>query len=189
MKHVGKIKNNSARVVVAYRTLPGDPYQALVVATQGLNDSYHDGLMSVVESDSGQQADELADVLAVRRFPDGSNILGYLHSNGHLKKVPTSTVLMTPNSQTSIPLNELNQLIANQKGISLEELAVKEDGAGSKPQPRKKKEEHLVETPEMTAARLRSEADALYKKAKELRAQAEELVPTLKKNKKELVEE
>lgn len=189
MKHVGKMKNNSARVVVAYRTLPSEPYQALIVGTHGLNDAYHDSLMSVVESDSAQQADELADVLSVRKFPDGTNMLGWLHNYGHLKKVPTNMVLMTPNSQTAILLSELNQLIAEQKGVSLEDLAVKEEGSTNKPQPKKKKEEPVVETPEMTAARLRSEADALYKKAKELRAQAESLVPTLKKNKKELVEE
>jgi hypothetical protein len=189
MKHVGKIKNNSARVVVAYRTLPNEPYQALVVGTQGLNDAYHDSLMSMVESDSAQQAEELADVLAVRKFPDGTNMLGYLHNNGHLKKVPTNTVLMTPNSQSSILLSDLNQLIAKQKGVLLEDLAVREEGNITKPQPRKKKEEVVEETSEMTAARLRSEADGLYKRAKELRAQAEALVPTIKKSKKELVEE
>ena len=47
IKHVGKMKNNSARVVVVYRTLPGDPNSALVVGTNGLMDSYHDSLMSV----------------------------------------------------------------------------------------------------------------------------------------------
>lgn len=183
------MKNNSARVVVAYRTLPSDPHQALIVGTHGLNDAYHDSLMSVVESDSGQQSEELADILSVRKFPDGTNMLGWLHNYGHFKKVPTNMVLMTPNSQTAILLSELNQLIADQKGVLLEDLAVKEDGAINKPQPRKKKEEVIVETPEMTAARLRSEADNLYKKAKELRAQAEQIVPTLKKNKKDLIEE
>lgn len=71
-KHVGKMKNNSARVAVVYRTLPGDSKSALVVGTNGLTDSYHDSLMSLIESDSGQQAGELAEVLAVRRFPDGT---------------------------------------------------------------------------------------------------------------------
>ena len=70
MKHVGRIKNNSARLVIVYRTLPGDPNSCLIVGTQGLGDSYHDTLMSLIESDSGQQANELADILAVRRFPD-----------------------------------------------------------------------------------------------------------------------
>jgi hypothetical protein len=122
LKHVGKMKNNSARVAVVFRTLPGDVHSALVVGTHGLGDMYHDNLMSVLESDSGQQANELADVLAVRKFPDGENMLDYLHSNGHLKKVPTGNVLMTPDNKTQVPLHELNQIIAEQKGIALEAL-------------------------------------------------------------------
>ena len=96
MKHVGKMKNNSARIVVAYRTIPGDPYSALVIGTQGLMDAYHDSLMSVVQDEMGQNANELATVLTSRKFPDGSNMLEWLHSKGHLKKVPTNLVLMTP---------------------------------------------------------------------------------------------
>ena len=68
MKHVGRMKNNGARVAIAYRTLPGDPHSALVIGTQGLGDSYHDTLMSLIESDAGQQTNELAEVLAVRFF-------------------------------------------------------------------------------------------------------------------------
>lgn len=188
MKHVGKMKNNSARVVIAYRTLPDDPHSALVAGTQGLGDSYHDALMNIIESDNGQQANELADILAVRKFPDGSNMLGYLHERGHLKKVPTTGVLMTPTSQTSIVLSELNEIIARQKGVTIDELAFKEFGAENKA-PKKKKEVPAPDTPEVVAARLRSEADSMYKRAKELRAQAEELVPTLKKTAKQMQEE
>ena len=35
MKHVGKMKNNGARVAVAFRTIPGDPHSALVIGTNG----------------------------------------------------------------------------------------------------------------------------------------------------------
>jgi hypothetical protein len=184
MKHIGKMKNNSARVVVAYRTLPGDAYSALVAGTQGLPDSHHDSLMNLLETSNGQDANELADILAVRKFPDGSNMLGYLHERGHLKKVPTSMVLMTPNTQTAIPLNELNEMIAEQKGVSVEDLAVTPENNEDRPV-RKKKDTTAPETPEQQAARLRSEADSLYKKAKELRDQAEAIVPTVKKKSKE----
>lgn len=119
MKHVGKMKNNSARVVIVYRTLPDEPNNCLVVGTQGLGDSYHDTLMSLIEHDAAQQANELADILAVRKFPDGSVMLGFLHANGHLKKVSTNAVLVTPDSQTQIPLDELNVIIAKQKASTL----------------------------------------------------------------------
>jgi hypothetical protein len=183
MKHVGKMKNNSARLAVVYRTLPGDPLSALVVGTQGLGDSYHDTLMSLIESDSAQQANELADILAVRKFPDGSVMLGYLHENGHLKKVSTNMVLMTPDSQTQLPLDELNKIIADQKGVSVEDLAVND---GSEPVAKTTKKVEVSESKssfEMTPAEMRSRADALYKEAAQLRKTADELDPPKSKKK------
>lgn len=202
MKHVGKMKNNNAKIVVAYRTIPGDPYHALVIGTGNLGDAYHDSLMSLVQDSAGQSANELADILAVRKFPDGSNMLQWFHERGYLKKVPTSMVLMTPTPQSSIQLDELNLLIAEQKGVSLEDLAINEGDSKSKA----KKEdaskttsqsvsgeiyeesneiittEKVVEQP-LNAAQLRSKADALYKEAAKLRKQADEMDPPKKKAK------
>lgn len=196
MKHVGKMKNNAARVVIAYRTLPGDPHSALVIGTNGLVDSYHDTLMSTVESDMAQQANELADILAVRRFPDGSNMLGYLHNNGHLVKVKTNLVLVTPDPKTSIPLDELNEVIAKQKGVSIEDLAV-DDGSQKDVREKKKKEASKVSSTEdnnstassfeMSPAEMRSRADALFKQAQQLRKEADALDPPKKKAKADKV--
>lgn len=191
MKHVGKMKNNSARVAVVYRTLPGEPTNALVVGTSGLPDAYHDALMSLIESDSGQQANELADILAVRRFPDGEIMLSWLHSRRHLKKVPTSMVLMTPNTQTAIPLDQVNQAIADSKGVKVEDLAINESTKDSKPVETKKETakpvEVVAETPvvekPVTASDLRSMADKLFKEAQNLRKKADELEPPVKKAK------
>jgi hypothetical protein len=185
MKHVGRMKNNGAKIVVAYRTIPGDPHSALVVGTQSLMDSYHDSLMSLVESDIGQQADELADVMAVRRFPDGSNMLHYLHTNGYLKKVPTAGVLITPDTKSSIPLDELNNIIAQQKGITLNDLAIKDGSNTVVPTlAEANTAEVIVDTPEtvntdisLTPSEMRSRADALYKEAAKLRKAADELDP------------
>jgi hypothetical protein len=188
MKHVGKMKNNSARVAIVYRTIPGEPHNALVVGTSGLPDSHHDSLMSLIESESGQQANELADILATRRFTDGDVMLNWLHARGQLKKVPTNLVLMTPNSQTQIPLNELNELIAKEKGITVEELAVNDS---SEKKPAKKTAESteiiidepivaVTESP-VTASDLRSMADKLSKQAAEMRRKADEMAPPAKK--------
>ena len=178
------MKNNGAKVVIAYRTIPGDATSALVVGTNALMDSYHDSLMSLVESDAGQQADELADIMAVRRFPDGSNMLQYVHANGHLKKVPTAGVLITPDNKTQVPLDELNNIIAQQKGVKLDDLAIK-DGSNSTiatmPKTSEKKVEEVVEEVKsdfnLTPAEMRSRADALYKEAAKLRKSADELDP------------
>jgi len=187
MKHVGKMKNNGAKIVIAYRTIPGDPHSALVIGTQALMDSYHDSLMSLVESETGQQADELADVMSVRRFPDGSNMLHYVHSNGLMKKVPTNGVLITPDNKTSIPLDELNNIIAQQKGVSLNELAIK-DGSNAtiptlvdsnEPVVKDAISDETFETSSitLTPAEMRSRADALYKEAAKLRKAADEVDP------------
>lgn len=187
MKHVGRMKNNSAKVVVVYRTLPGDAYSCLVVGTQGLGDSYHDTLMSLVESDAGQQANELADVFAARRFPDGTVMLGYLHNNGHLVKVKTNMVLMTPDSKTQLPLDKLNEIIAEQKGVTVEDLAVS-DGSKEKSSKKSSQVQPVVEAEEeiLTPTGMRSKADKLFKEAQSLRRKADELDPPKSKSKKSL---
>jgi hypothetical protein len=202
-KHVGKMKNNSARIAVVYRTIPGDANSALVVGTNGLTDAYHDSLMSLIDSDAGQQANELADVLAVRRFPDGTVMLQYLHANGHLKKVPTNLVLMTANSQSTTPLDELNRIIAEQKGVTLEELAVT-DGTPKEEIKTSLKEEIVisdvvvpeikkslvvestddVSDPVLIAKQYRSKADKLAKDAANFRRMADAIDPPKAKESK-----
>ena len=199
MKHVGKMKNNGAKIVIAYRTIPGDSSSALVVGTNALGDSYHDALMSLVDSDTGQQADELADVMATRRFPDGSNMLQWVHANGMLKKVPTAGVIVTPDNKTQIPLDELNKLIAEQKGVTLDQLGIK-DGSNSTVATIAKKDSSVTsseevvldtvsESAEMSPTEMRSRADALYKEAAKLRKSADELDPPKSKKTSKSIEE
>jgi hypothetical protein len=184
MKHVGKMKNNGAKIVIVYRTIPGDSNSALVVGTQALMDSYHDSLMSLVDSDNAQQANELADVMSVRRFPDGSNMLQFVHANGLLMKVPTAGVLVTPDNKTSIPLDELNKIIAEQKGITLDDLSIKDSSNSTVPTISEKAKttaesvaEEVVVGSELSPAEMRSKADALYKEAAKLRKEADEIDP------------
>ncbi len=203
MKHVGKMKNNGARVAVLFRTLPGDPHSALVCGTNGLPDAFHDSLMSTIEGESGQQANELADILAVRRFPDGSNMLDYLHRNGLLTKVPTKMVVMVFDPKNQMQLDELNQLIADQKGVSIDQLAIAEDTStevvvteetapvkNKWDKAREEKAAKEVAVPEtnlsLTPAEMRSRADALYKEAARLRKEADALDPPKKKAKAEV---
>jgi hypothetical protein len=199
MKHVGKMKNNSARVAVVYRTVPSEHLNALVVGTNGLPDAYHDALLGVIESSSGQQSNELADILATRRFPDGEVMLNWLHARGHLKKVPTNLVLMTPDTKTQIQLDELNKVIADQKGISVEKLAITDGKQEEKTSNRNKESSRkaeeiivddvvvpaasttpVVEAP-VSASDLRSMADKLFKEAQALRKKADEIEPAAKK--------
>jgi hypothetical protein len=205
MKHVGKMKNNGAKVAVVFRTLPGDPLSALVVGTNALPDAFHDSLMSTIENESTQQANELADILAVRRFPDGSNMLEYLHSKGLLTKVATKMVSMVFDAKNQMPLDELNQLIADQKGVPIEDLSIKEgepveETAKESPVATKNKWDKAredkalaIEAAEqkieddarvLTPADMRSRADALYKEAARLRKEADAIDPPKKKTAK-----
>lgn len=196
------MSNNGAKVVIAYRTIPGDSSSALVIGTNSLGDAYHDAIMNLVQDPSGQQANEFADVLAVRKFPDGTNMLEWLHTRGHLKKVPTKMVMVTPNTQTSIALDELNKIIAEQKGISIDDLAVTEDGADKKPTAKSdvtKTSSSSVnegestasadeDTSKLTPTQLRSRADKLFKEAQALRKQADSIDPPKKKTKSVITE-
>ena len=199
LKHVGRQVNNKRKVVVAYRVIPNDPDHCLVVPTESLMAEEHDTLMKLIESDAGQNAYELAEAMARTRLPDGRIMLPAFHATGRFAKMPTSAIEMTPNRNTSINLAELNEQIATQKGVTVEDLALQ---APTATQPAKESpvvEETTVEplqaatdsvlTDEDLAAQYRSQADRLYKEAKALRAQAEELVPTKKKTAKSKSEE
>jgi hypothetical protein len=187
IKHVGRLKSNNAKVLVVFRTLPGDPYHALVLGTSGLSDTYHNAIISVVDSHQAQDVNELGDILCIRHFPDGRLMLSAMHEDGKLVRVSTTDVVMTPNTSDTIPLDQLNLLIAEQKGLALDELA-QEIGATV---PKEEAKNKPVETPAapqvaaveepVTASDLRSKADALYKEAAKLRKQADDLDPPKKK--------
>lgn len=202
IKHIGRFKDTGRKVVVAYRTLPAESDYALVVQTEHLAPEQHDALMTLVESNAGQNAYEFAEALARSRFPDGSVMLNSLHVTGRLSKVRTSDILMTPNLQASIELAQLNQIIAEQRGVSVNDLALgnstntttissREVGSVNEVAPPTSDPVEYVEdataTPdeplsdEDLAKKFRSDADRLSKEAAELRRQAEALVPTKKK--------
>ena len=210
IKHVGRLKSNQRKVVVAYRVVPGEnpPVNSLVIDTATLSDADHDTLIKTVESNSAQTAFEFAEVMARTQLSDGANMLARFHSTGKLQLTKMSDVEMTPNTATQIGLDELNKIIAEQKGVTIADLALKDPNepapgttiteAGSvseMPKPanpdvvaeaKAAKLEAPVDgviTDEQLAAKYRSDADRLYKEAKALRAQAEELVPTTRKSK------
>jgi hypothetical protein len=197
LKHVGRQVNNKRKVVVAYRVIPGDSENCIVVPTESLMAEEHDTLMKLVESDAGQTAYELADAMARTRLPDGRIMLSAFHSTGRFAKMPTKNVEMTPNRNTVINLAELNETIAAQKGVAVEDLAVQPTAQKNTPVNETTApvvEEAAVEplqaatdgvlTDDQLAAQYRSQADAMFKEAKRLREQAEELAPTKKKTTK-----
>ena len=125
-KHIGELADESkAKVVIMYRTVPGEADNCLVVGTKFLPDQYHNALMKAVESDGGQDADEFADYASRQTFPDGTNMLAMMHNDNYIKKFKTKDIMVTygNTSEGRILLNKLNEMIAKEKGTTVKEMA------------------------------------------------------------------
>jgi hypothetical protein len=71
--------------------------------------------MACIESDAGQNSENLADALNRSYTKDGQVILQKLHAEGMLKKIQTEYVVMTPQPSVQIKLNELNKILDEMK--------------------------------------------------------------------------
>jgi hypothetical protein len=141
-------------------------------------------------------------MMFIRTFTDGRPMLQAMQADGRLQKVATDTVTMTPTTNDTVLLSNLNALIAEQKNCAVDDLYTFVKGA-----PKSKAEVTQVEVKDLAPAvdtdvpapiraqaatdavltdkdiakSYRSQADAMYKEAARLRKEAEELDPTVKK--------
>jgi hypothetical protein len=206
LKHIGRINNTGVKVLVVFRTLPGESNIALVLPVTQLSDSYHDSIMTMLETDQCQEAYELGEMMFIRTFPDGRPMLQAMQADGRLQKVATDTVTMTPTTNDTVLLSNLNTLIAEQKNCAVDDLYTFVKGAPKSkvevaqiaevkdlepavdtdvPAPvRAQATTNAVLTDKDIAKSYRSQADAMYKEAARLRKEAEELDPVLKKTAK-----
>ena len=206
LKHIGRINNTGVKVLVVFRTLPGESNMALVLPVTQLSDSYHDSIMTMVETDQCQEAYELGEMMFIRTFPDGRPMLQAMQADGRLQKVATDAVTMTPTTNDTVLLSSLNTLIAEQKNCAVDDLYTFVKGAPKVkaevtqiaevkdiapavdtdvPAPvRAQAATDAVLTDKDIAKSYRSQADAMYKEAARLRKEAEELDPTVKKTTK-----
>ena len=187
------MKNTGEKVLVVFRTLPGESNMALVLATSTLPDIYHDALIQLVETDQAQDANEFGEIMFIRRFPDGRLMLSAMQQDTRLKKVATDTVIMTPTLSASIPLDQLNVIIAEQRGVAVGDLAslvnggtpADRDSVKTPPVVESAKAEEVKPLEALTdkdlARQFRSQADSMYKEAAKLRKQADDLDPPTKK--------
>jgi hypothetical protein len=203
-KHVGKMANTGAKVLVVFRTLPGESNTALVLPVSQLPDAYHDSIMETVETEQAQDSFEFGEMMFMRSFQDGRPMLQAMQADGRLHKVATDTVIMTPTPSDSIKLSELNILIAEQKNCTVDDLYTFVSGAPEKSSDKAKEinkanEAEPIVDPDIPAPlraqaamdealsdkdiakSYRSQADALYKEAAKLRKDADELDPPAKK--------
>lgn len=117
IRHTGILNNTGKNVVVAFMSLPEDPEYALVIDTDALPDAFNESLRKIVESVDGQNSHNLADVLARRMAPDGSNttMLQKLHGAGRLQRVSVDQVTMTPRRGINWPLRQVLDAMKQQE--------------------------------------------------------------------------
>jgi hypothetical protein len=128
LKHVGVLKEDNSSLVILFKTVPNEPESCLVMGPKFLNNTYHDALMKSLESNEGQASFDFGTYLARQIFPDGVQMLAYLHQENFIKKMFTKDVVVTfgGTAEGRINLAELNKMIAEEKGISLQQLSVLE---------------------------------------------------------------
>jgi hypothetical protein len=207
LKHIGRMIRNKAKVLVVFRTLPGESNYALIIPVSQLSDSYHDSIMKLVEEDQAQEVFEFGEILFHRSFSDGRPMLQALRADNLLQKVPTDSVEMTPTTTDVIGLHQLNVLIAEQKNCAIDDLYTFVSGAPKKAhatveevvqvkdlgkdlgeptipaKPLKAAANEVLD--DVSIARsYRSQEDAMYKEAARLRKEADSLDPPQKKTTK-----
>lgn len=109
LKHIGR--HGDRKVAILFREVPNEEHMCLVIYPDTLPTHIHNSIMATLESAPGQAATQLSDVLHRNLLPDGRAQLEALHKEGMIKKVPTAQIIVTPTSQSSVKLDEMNKII------------------------------------------------------------------------------
>lgn len=208
LKHIGRIKDTGSRVLVVFRTLPGESDHSLVLPVAALTADQHDDIMKLVETPQAQDSFEFGEIMFRTNFSNGELMLQACQQDNILKKMPTTDIIMTPNTQDEIVLSDLNVLIAEQKNCAVDDLYTFVSGAKKKTDatvedivevkdlgrdvgepniPATQPSQEPVATTQEAlsdkdiAKSYRSQADAMYKEAARLRREADDLDPPAKK--------
>lgn len=181
LRHIGK--HGDRKVAVVFREVPGEPHMALVVYTEVLGQNIHDPLMACIESDIGQNSEDLALALNRTHTKDGTIILQKLHAEGMLKKIRTELVVMTPQPGVQIKLDELNKILDEMKQgeEAVKKLAEMDSSMGMQDPlqvAKRLRGDQRTEAPAGSDAALRAAANAMLDDsgiANNLRQQAERM--------------
>lgn len=174
IKHIGTHKGTNQRLSVVFLSIPEEKDNALVVYSDSLPDKYHDDFMAAVESPEGQSSKELYEVLSRKLFWHGGTMLDTLHNEGLLIKMPTNTIIMTPNGQTSIPLDELIEQMSD-----IEPVTATDTGPTVQERMEEQVDQSLGDDNKRIAQNLLIQAVMLEEEATKKRAEAVEYDPSL----------
>lgn len=199
IKHVGR--HGDKKIVILYRTVPGEDHMCLVAYSDLLPRTYHDAVMKTLETPAGQQAKEFADALFRNLLPDGRNMLHTLHREGLIKKVPTNQVIVTPDTKSNVRLDELNDILKKMEEgeDAVRKMAAMDAQAGLRDPIKNRKipapaeqtaavlnDSNLAQNLMDQATRMKTEAQSLLTEAARLETEAQSLtsvsaLPTVKK--------
>lgn len=165
IKHVG-VDGKGKKCIVAFREVPGDADNCLIILTEGLPSLYHDDLIQAVESTGAQDTIDVSEYLFRQKFHDGTNMLNTIHQNGWMQKVATKSVMMTPQPGVTINLVELNKQLRliNTAPQQAQEIAESATPPG-------------ILTDQQIAGKMRAQANTFEMEARRLREEADKLDP------------
>lgn len=196
IKHIGR--HNNKKVIILYREVPEEAHMCLVTYSDALPRKYHDTIMPILESQAGQAAEVFAEALHRNLLHDGRNILGSLHKEGFIKKVPTNQVIVTATPTSQVRLDELNSIITEMKKgeEAIKKMADIDSNRGlkgSNPNARQEAQEvadqftqseagvlddsYFAKQNLAQATRMRAEAEGLLKEAARLEDEAKKFLP------------
>lgn len=188
IKHVGR--HGDKKIVILYRTVPGEDHMCLVAYSDLLPRTYHDAVMKTLETPAGQQAKEFADALFRNLLPDGRNMLHTLHREGLIKKVPTNQVIVTPDVKSNVRLDELNDILKKMEEgeDAVRKMAAMDAQAGLRDPIKNRKmvtpaeqtvaaldDSNLAQNLMAQATRMKAEAQSLLTEAARLETEAQTL--------------
>lgn len=165
IKHVG-VDGKGRKCIVAFREVPGDAENCLIIPTEGLPPLYHDDLIQAVESVGAQDIIDVSEYLFRQKFHDGTNMLNTIHQNGWMQKAATKSVMMTPQPGVTINLVDLNQQLRliNTAPKQANEIAESSTPPG-------------VLSDQQIASKMRAQANTFETEARRLREEADKLDP------------
>lgn len=110
MKHIGK--HDQRKAVVLWREVPNDDNDmCLITYPDSLPSLIHDPLMKCIESEVGQNSNDITEPLNRTLMDNGQNVLQTLHKGGYIRRVPQNQMILQPNAATTIRLDELNKIL------------------------------------------------------------------------------
>lgn len=196
-KHVGE--HNGKKVIIVQRSMPApEEHLAAVIYSQIIPSKYHDDIMSVLQSDEGQQAKEFMDIMNRRMLSNGGNMLVTMVNEGYIKKAQNNQVIVKPNANSAIRLDELNKLLkmAGEGSEAIRKLEELDRQQGRKdpikinaPMPQSAQSDGVLDDSKLAenylsqATRMRNEAKGLLAEAERLEGEAKSLNPALEQKK------